>query len=157
VIGDDGAVYRVGFALGNEYADHVMERQNYLYLAHSKLRQCAYGPELLLGALPASVAGSARLTRSGQELWSDTWLSGDDNMAHSIANLEHHHFKYRDFRRPGDVHVHFFGAATGSFTKNVKAEVGDVFEIECPVFGRPLRNPLRRAREEYALVGVRAL
>ncbi|HEY7760566.1 MAG TPA: AraD1 family protein [Burkholderiales bacterium] len=157
VIGDDGSVYRVGFALGNEYADHVMERQNYLYLAHSKLRQCAYGPELLLGALPASVAGSARLTRSGQELWSDTWLSGDDNMAHSIANLEHHHFKYRDFRRPGDVHVHFFGAATGSFTKNVKAEVGDVFEIECPVFGRPLRNPLRRAREEYALVGVRAL
>jgi hypothetical protein len=157
VIGDDGSVYRVGFALGNEYADHVMERQNYLYLAHSKLRQCAYGPELLLGALPASVAGSARLTRSGQELWSDTWLSGDDNMAHSIANLEHHHFKYRDFRRPGDVHVHFFGAATGSFTKNVKAEVGDVFEIECPVFGRPLRNPLGRAREEYALVGVRAL
>jgi hypothetical protein len=157
VIGDDGSVYRVGFALGNEYADHVMERQNYLYLAHSKLRQCAYGPELLLGELPASVSGSARLTRNGQALWSDTWLSGDDNMAHSIANLEHHHFKYRDFRRPGDVHVHFFGAATGSFTKNVKAEVGDVFEIECPVFGRPLRNPLRRAREEYALVGVRAL
>jgi hypothetical protein len=157
VIGDDGSVYRVGFALGNEYADHVMERQNYLYLAHSKLRQCAYGPELLLGALPASVSGSARLTRDGQPLWSDTWLSGDDNMAHSIANLEHHHFKYRDFRRPGDVHVHFFGAATGSFTKNVKAEVGDVFEIECPVFGRPLRNPLERAREEYALVGVRPL
>jgi len=157
VIGDDGSVYRVGFALGNEYADHVMERQNYLYLAHSKLRQCAYGPELLLGELPASVSGSARLTRNGQALWSDTWVSGDDNMAHSIANLEHHHFKYRDFRRPGDVHVHFFGAATGSFTKNVKAEVGDVFEIECPVFGRPLRNPLGRAREEYALVGVRAL
>jgi hypothetical protein len=157
VIGDDGSVYRVGFALGNEYADHVMERQNYLYLAHSKLRQCAYGPELLLGALPASVSGSARLTRNGQALWSDAWLSGDDNMAHSIANLEHHHFKYRDFRRPGDVHVHFFGAATGSFTKNAKAEVGDVFEIECPVFGRPLRNPLGRAREEYALVGVRPL
>jgi hypothetical protein len=157
VIGDDAAVYRVGFALGNEYADHVMERQNYLYLAHSKLRQCAYGPELRLGELPASVAGSARLTRNGQALWSDTWLSGDDNMAHSIANLEHHHFKYRDFRRPGDVHVHFFGAATGSFTQNVKAEIGDVFEIECPAFGRPLRNPLGRSREAYALVGVRSL
>jgi hypothetical protein len=157
VIADDGSVYRVGFALGNEYADHVMERQNYLYLAHSKLRQCAYGPELLLGELPASVSGSARLTRNGRALWSDTWLSGDDNMAHSIANLEHHHFKYRDFRRPGDVHVHFFGAATGSFTKNVKAEIGDVFEIECAAFGRPLRNPLGAAREEPALVGVRAL
>lgn len=157
VVAEDGSVCRVGFALGNEYADHVMERQNYLYLAHSKLRQCAYGPELLLGALPAGVSGSARLVRNGQALWSDTWLSGDDNMAHSIANLEHHHFKYRDFRRPGDVHVHFFGAATGSFTKHVKAEPGDVFEIDCAAFGRPLRNPLGAAAEPYALVRVRSL
>jgi hypothetical protein len=157
VIADDGSACRVGFALGNEYSDHVMERQNYLYLAHSKLRQCAYGPELLVGELPRNVSGSARLVRNGQPVWSDTWLSGDDNMAHSIANLEHHHFKYRDFRRPGDVHVHFFGAATGSFTKNVKAQVGDVFEIESPVFGRALRNPLGEAREPYALVQVRTL
>jgi hypothetical protein len=157
VIADDGVPCRVGFALGNEYADHVMERQNYLYLAHSKLRQCSYGPELLLGDLPASVSGTARLVRAGQPVWSEEWLSGDDNMAHSIANLEHHHFKYRDFRRPGDVHVHFFGAATGSFTKNVKAEIGDVFEIASLVFGRPLRNPLAKAREPYRLVTVRSL
>ncbi len=157
VVGDDGEVYRVGFALGNEYADHVMERQNYLYLAHSKLRQCSYGPELLLGGLPASVSGTARLMRGGSAIWSDSWLSGDDNMAHSIANLEHHHFKYHDFRRPGDVHVHFFGAATGSFTKNVKPQIGDVFEIECPAFGRPLRNPLGGASESNRLVTVRQL
>jgi hypothetical protein len=157
LIADDGSVCRVGFALGNEYADHVMERQNYLYLAHSKLRQCSYGPELLLGELPASVSGSARLVRNGQPVWSDTWLSGDDNMAHSIANLEHHHFKYRDFRRPGDVHVHFFGAATGSFTKNVKAQPGDVFEIECSTFGRALRNPLGAAQAAHQLMPVRAL
>lgn len=157
VIGDDGTPWRVGFALGNEYADHVMERQNYLYLAHSKLRQCAYGPELLMGALPDNVTGSARLARNGEAIWSESWLSGDTNMAHSIANLEHHHFKYADFRRPGDVHVHFFGAATGSFTKNVKAQVGDVFEIESPAFGRPLRNPLGSARQGYELVEVRML
>jgi hypothetical protein len=157
VVSDDGTPWRVGFALGNEYSDHVMERQNYLYLAHSKLRQCAYGPELLLGPLPASVKGSARLLRGSEVLWSDEWLSGEDNMAHSIANLEHHHFKYPDFRRPGDVHVHFFGAATGSFTKNVKASVGDVFEITCAAFGRPLRNPLGPPREAYGLVSVRAL
>src|SRR4249920_522920 len=102
VIGDNGEPLRVGFALGNEYADHVMERQNYLYLAHSKLRQCSYGPELLLGELPASVTGEARLLRGSEVLWRDEWLSGDDNMAHAIANLEHHHFKYPDFRRPGD-------------------------------------------------------
>ena len=71
VIGDNGEPLRVGFALGNEYADHVMERQNYLYLAHSKLRQCSYGPELLLGELPASVR-AARLLRDGKAIWSDT-------------------------------------------------------------------------------------
>jgi hypothetical protein len=157
VIGDGGEPLRVGFALGNEYADHVMERQNYLYLAHSKLRQCSYGPELLLGELPASVHGTARLVRAGATIWSETWLSGEENMAHSIANLEHHHFKYHEFRRPGDVHVHFFGAATGSFTKNVKAQVGDVFEIEAEGFGRPLRNPLGAARSEDTFVRVRAL
>lgn len=157
VIGDDGTPWRVGFALGNEYSDHVMERQNYLYLAHSKLRQCSYGPELLLGALPANVTGEARLTRNGEAIWNESWLSGDDNMAHSITNLEHHHFKYADFRRPGDVHVHFFGAATGSFTKNVKAKVGDLFEIEAQGFGRPLRNPLGAARRHYGPVSVKPL
>lgn len=157
IVADDGTPWRVGFALGNEYADHVMERQNYLYLAHSKLRQCSYGPELLLGALPANVTGSARLMRAGAPVWSETWLSGDDNMAHSIANLEHHHFKYADFRRPGDVHVHFFGAATGSFTKNVKANVGDVFEIEAAAFGRPLRNALGAAQESTRLFEIKSL
>ena len=157
VIGDAGEPLRVGFALGNEYADHVMERQNYLYLAHSKLRQCSFGPELLLGDLPVSVTGQARLLRKGQPVWSDSWLSGEDNMAHSIANLEHHHFKYRDFRRPGDVHIHFFGAATGSFTKQVKTEVGDVFEITSAQFGRPLRNGLGAAAERGEFIVVRPL
>jgi len=157
VIGDGGEVLRVGFALGNEYADHVMERQNYLYLAHSKLRQCSYGPELLVGELPKSVTGRARLLRDGKEIWAEDWLSGDENMCHSIANLEHHHFKYRDFRHPGDVHVHFFGAATGSFTKKVETKVGDLFEISATGFGKPLRNPLGAAKEPNALVNVRTL
>ncbi len=157
LIGDAGEVLRVGYALGNEYADHVMERQNYLYLAHSKLRQCSYGPELLLGELPASVKGQARLLRGDQVLWQEDWLSGDDNMCHSIANLEHHHFKYPEFRHPGDVHVHFFGAATGSFTKKIETRTGDVFEISAPLFGRPLRNPLGSAREPQRLIEVRAL
>lgn len=43
VIGDDGQPYRVGYAIGNEFSDHVTERQNYLYLAHSKLRMCSVG------------------------------------------------------------------------------------------------------------------
>ncbi len=142
VIDDHGQVLRVGFALGNEYSDHVMERKNYLYLAHSKLRQCSYGPELLTGDLPNNVTGSAKLMRAGKAVWSGDWLSGEDNMAHSVWNLEHHHFKYAGFRRPGDVHVHFFGAATGSFAANVTTKPGDRFEITSAQFGRPLRNSL---------------
>jgi hypothetical protein len=157
VIGDGGVVLRVGFALGNEYSDHVMERQNYLYLAHSKLRQCSYGPELRVGELPKSVSGRARLLRDGTELWAEDWLSGENNMCHSIANLEHHHFKYHDFRHAGDVHVHFFGAATGSFTKKIETRIGDVFEIAAPAFGHPLRNSLGRAAEPGHLVHVRML
>ena len=38
VVDDGGNPVRVGFALGNEFSDHVTERQNYLWLAHSKLR-----------------------------------------------------------------------------------------------------------------------
>jgi hypothetical protein len=157
LIGDEGEVLRVGFALGNEFADHVMERQNYLYLAHSKLRPCCFGPELLVGELPKSVSGQARVLRDGKEVWSDSFLAGEDNMAHSIWNLEHHHFKYKEFRRPGDVHVHFFGAATGSFMAGFSAKVGDVFEISSPLFGRPLRNPLGTATEDYAPIAIRAL
>jgi hypothetical protein len=66
-------------------------------------------------------------------------------MSHAISNLEHHHFKYPLFRRPGDVHVHFFGTATLSFADGVKTQEGDVFEIEAPPFHLPLRNPLRRS------------
>ena len=53
VVDPEGAPVRVGFALGNEFSDHVTERQNYLYLAHSKLRPSSFGPELLVGDLPA--------------------------------------------------------------------------------------------------------
>ena len=64
-------------------------------------------------------------------------------MAHSLANLEYHHFKYPGFRRPGDVHVHFFGTATLSFADGIKVREGDCFEINIHEFGRALRNPLR--------------
>jgi hypothetical protein len=66
-------------------------------------------------------------------------------MSHSLANLEHHHFKYPLFRVPGDVHVHFFGTATASFADGVVTEPGDRFEIEAAPFTLPLRNTLARA------------
>jgi hypothetical protein len=147
VIDDDGRPCRVGYALGNEFSDHVLERQNYLYLAHSKLRPCAFGPELLLGELPGDVRGTVSVVRGGERIWQAEFISGEANMSHTLANLEHHHFKYPLFRRPGDVHVHFIGAATLSFTAGIRAEPGDVFEIDVPTFGAPLRNPLALAPE----------
>jgi hypothetical protein len=146
IVADDGTPYRLGFALANEFSDHVMERQNYLYLAHSKLRPAAIGPELLLGPLPTDIRGTARVRRNGIAIWEQGFLTGEDNMSHFVRNLEHHHFKYPMFRRPGDVHVHFFGTATLSFADGIKTQDGDVFEIEAAPFGLPLRNPLRTAQ-----------
>jgi hypothetical protein len=145
LIAPDGAPVRIGFALGNEFSDHVTERGNYLWLAHSKLRAAALGPELLLGELPEDVRGTSRILRDGAVIWEKPFVSGEANMSHSIANLEHHHFKYAGFRRPGDLHVHFFGTATLSFSDGVKTEAGDVFEVEAPPFTLPARNPLARA------------
>jgi len=145
LIAPDGAPVRIGFALGNEFSDHVTERGNYLWLAHSKLRAAALGPELLLGELPEDVRGTSRILRDGAVIWEKPFVSGEANMSHSIANLEHHHFKYAGFRRPGDLHVHFFGTATLSFSDGVKTEPGDVFEVEAPPFTLPARNPLARA------------
>jgi len=142
VISPAGKPFRIGFALSNECSDHVMERRNYLYLAHSKLRSASFGPEIRTGALPGDIHGTSRILRNGKAIWEKPFLSGEENMSHTIENLEHHHFKYGIFRVPGDIHVHMFGTATLSFADGVKTEAGDVFEIEAREFGLPLNNPL---------------
>jgi hypothetical protein len=154
VIAEDGTVLRVGFALGNEFSDHVLEKQNYLYLAHSKLRTSSYGPEIRLGSPPDDIRGTVRILRGATEIWSAPFLTGEANMTHTLANLEHHHFKYTAFRRPGDVHVHYFGTGTLSFAAGIRPEPGDVFEISAPDFGLPLRNPLAVDAATSGLVTV---
>jgi hypothetical protein len=144
IIGEDGTPYRLGLALANEFSDHVTERHNYLWLAHSKLRQASLGPELLVGTPPEHIEGASRILRDGDVIWEKPFLSGEGNMSHSFANLEHHHFKYDLFRRAGDVHVHFFGTATLSFSDGVQTQEGDVFEISAAPFTLPARNPLTR-------------
>ena len=157
LIGPDGTPHRLGFAIGNEFSDHVTERQNYLYLAHSKLRACAVGPELRTGELPRDLRGTSRLRRDGAVVWEKPFFTGEANMCHSLENLEYHHFKYAAHRRPGDVHLHFFGTATLSFADGVRAQAGDVFEIELPELGAPLRNAVRSVPAGFAPGGVRAL
>jgi hypothetical protein len=146
LIDNDGVPRRLGYALANEFSDHVTERGNYLWLAHSKLRPAALGAELLLGELPGHIEGTSRILRNGEVLWEKTFVSGEANMSHSVANLEHHHFKYALFRRPGDVHVHCFGTATLSFADGIRAQEGDVFEISAPPFRIPLRNTFGRCQ-----------
>ncbi|MBE2275305.1 MAG: GguC protein [Rhodobacteraceae bacterium] len=148
LIADDGTPCRLGFALANEFSDHVTERVNYLWLAHSKLRVASFGPEIRLGSCPEDVRGTSRIRRGGAIVWEKPFLSGEANMSHSLANLEHHHFKYRLFRQPGDLHVHMFGTATLSFADGLLTEPGDVFEIAAPDFGLPLVNPLAFAADE---------
>ena len=152
VIAKDGTPFRIGFALSNEFSDHVTERINYLYLAHSKLRPASFGPEIRIGAAPDDIRGTSRIKRGDKVIFEKPFLSGEANMSHTFANLEYHHFKYGLFRVPGDVHVHMFGTATLSFAEGVKPEAGDVFEIEVGEFGLPLRNPLAVAAEEDVAV-----
>jgi hypothetical protein len=75
-------------------------------------------------------------------------------MSHSIANLEQHHFKYDLFRRPGDIHVHFFGTATLSFSDGVATRFGDTFHIEAEPFRLPLTNSIESAVSASSTVRI---
>jgi len=152
IIADDGSPCRIGFAIANEFSDHVTEKINYLYLAHSKLRTASFGPELRIGKAPDDIRGHSRILRDGQPLWEKPFLSGEANMSHSLDNLEYHHFKYDLFCSPGDVHVHMFGTATLSFADGISAQAGDIFEIEAPDFGLALRNPLQIADDRDVVI-----
>ncbi len=157
LIDGNGKPLRLGFALGNEYSDHVTERQNYLLLAHSKLRHSAIGPEMVVGKIPSAIEGTSRIMRKGRIIWQKPFLTGEANMSHTLANLEYHHFKYEAFRVPGDIHIHYFGTATLSFVDGVKPEHGDVFEISAPGFGAPLRNPIRFEKPRFKIGQVKVL
>ena len=98
------------------------------------------------------MTGTSKVRRGNEIIFDKPFLSGENNMSHTIANLEAHHFKYEGFRRPGDVHVHFFGTATLSFSAGVKTQTGDVFEIEADAFLFPLRNALDNAPVRCAKV-----
>jgi hypothetical protein len=158
VIGEDGTPYRIGMAAGNEFSDHQFEKRNYLNLAGSKLRTCSLGPELAVGAGFQSVVGEVRIERGADTIWSKKVATGDENMCHSLANLEHHHFKFEGHRQPGDVHVHFFGAHSLSFGEGIVLKDGDWVDVRYEGFGRALRNSIHvEARNADRLVAVRSL
>ncbi|BEV17188.1 FAH family protein [Herbaspirillum sp. DW155] len=157
LIDDEGCPRRLGFAIGNEFSDHVMERRNYLYQGHSKLRHCSFGPELLVGLPPAHLVGMTRIRRRGRVIWEQEFLTGPDNMCHAIENLEYHTFKYAHLLHPGDVHVYYMGAANLSFAYSVRTEDGDSFEISIPEFGAPLVNGIAHVQSHFRPGGVKQL
>ena len=156
-IAQDGQPHRIGMTVGNEFSDHKFERKNYLNLAGSKLRTCSLGPELVVDPEFKSVFGKVRIERAGKILWSQEILTGEEEMCHSLANLEHHHFKFEPHRRPGDLHVHYFGACSLSFGAGVLLQNGDEMIVEFKDFGRALRNPLRVANGHATLLTVKSL
>jgi hypothetical protein len=140
LVADNGIPWRIGMTAGNEFSDHVFERRNYLNLAGSKLRMCSIGPELIVDARFDDVSGSVKIVRNGQSIWEKQIRTGESNMCHSLANLEHHHFKFAAHRQPGLVHIHFMGADCLSFGESIRLQSGDTTEIQFAGFGRPLRN-----------------
>ena len=157
-IGENRTPFRIGFAAGNEFSDHEFERRNYLNLAGSKLRNCSIGPELVIGAKFDSITGTARIERSGKPIWEKSIATGEKNMCHSLANLEHHHFKFDRHREPDMVHIHFFGAHALSVGDGIKLQDGDWMEVQFDGFGRALRNPIRfTPRIDNKLVEVEAM
>jgi hypothetical protein len=157
LIAPDGTPYRIGMCNGNEFSDHMFERRNYLNLAGSKLRACSLGPELVVDAPFADVHGTVRIERDGAVIWEKAIVSGEDNMAHSLANLEHHHFKFSGHRQPGNLHVHFFGADSLSFGAGITLTEGDIAEVRFEGFGRALRNPIHEEAKSTAPITVRSL
>lgn len=145
IIDDEGTPCRLGFAVGNEWSDHRMERLNYLWLAPSKLRVCAIGPELITDLSFKDVKGRCQISRHGTEIYdSGDLLSGENNMSHSLANLEDHLFKYPQFRIPGDVHLYFLGTMKMSFPNRPNFETGDRIKIHFEGMGAPLLNYVRK-------------
>jgi hypothetical protein len=157
LIDETGVPRRIGFCTGNEFSDHVMEKKNYLYLAPSKLRQCAIGPELVITDDFSEWTGTVSVLRDGDPVWTSSIRTGEKNMAHSLQNLEYHHFKYAAHRLPGQAHVHFFGADAFSFGHQVALQAGDIMCVNWQGLGRPLHNSLALSTEAEEVVPVQSL
>jgi hypothetical protein len=157
VIDPEGVPRRVGFTPANEFTDHRTRKLNSLYHAGAKHRACSIGPELAIGAEFSSIRGSVSIHRGGRPVWSKEIVTGEEHMCHSLANLEHHHFKYEDHRLPGDAHIHFLGATAFSFAAGFAIEDGDETVIEFDGFGRALRNPVKFDRTPERPIAVKPI
>ncbi|MFD2099087.1 AraD1 family protein [Flagellimonas iocasae] len=157
VVDKSGRPWRIGLSVANEFSDHIMEKKNYLYLAPSKIRQCAIGPEIVIDADFTEYTGEVSITRNGKELWKSAIKTGGTNMCHSLENLEYHHFKYPSHRIPFQAHVHFFGADAFSFGSQITLEQDDTMTVAWDGLGRPLQTKLNQVTDEEKMISVQSL
>lgn len=153
----NGKPWRIGFATANEFSDHVMERKNYLYLAPSKIRNCSLGPELVITDDFNNISGKVQVLRNSKVLWEKDIKTGENNMSHSLENLEYHHFKYQNHCLPFQAHIHFFGADAFSFGEGVTVKQDDIMSVEWTGMGRALKNKLEIIQETENNMGLNQL
>ena len=153
----EGKPWRIGFTTANEFSDHIMERRNYLYLAPSKIRNCAIGPELVINSNFSDITGKVTIIRNKKVVWEKAIKTGEKNMAHSLENLEYHHFKYPNHRIPGQVHIHFYGADAFSFGEQINLKEKDIMQIGWANMGRPLINSLAKSTKPPIIEKVKIL
>ena len=154
IIDFQGNPVRIGFSLGNEFSDHETEQINYLYLAHSKMRNCSIGPELDTRLEFKDISISCEIDRDGSKIYESGILkSGEEYMSHSLDNMEYHHFKYDIHRRPGDIHLHFFGTSQLSYsTRDWKFNSGDEITISSPEFIGQLKNRVIKKKSKEFII-----
>lgn len=152
-----GNPYRIGFTTGNEYSDHLMEKKNYLYLAPSKIRTCSVGPELVISDSFSDISGMVSIERNRETLWKKEVKTGEENMAHSLQNLEYHHFKYENHRQPNMIHVHFFGTGAFSFGENICLQDGDMMIVHWQNMGRALKNTLKLETDHEQMFTINSI
>jgi hypothetical protein len=100
------------------------------------------------------INGEVSVIRKNATLWKKAIHTGESNMAHSLANLEYHHFKYANHRLPGQGHVHFFGADAFSFGAGIELQEKDMMQIDWEGMGRPLRNVLVKSKKKEKPIGI---
>ena len=150
LIDSEGNPVRLGFTLGNEFSDHETEQINYLYLAHSKMRNCSIGPELDTRLEFKDISINCDIERDRGKIYKSGRIkSGEEYMSHSLSNMEYHHFKYDIHRLPGDLHLHYFGTSQLSYsTRDWKFNTGDKIIISSNEFEGSLKNEVKKVNSK---------
>lgn len=132
----------IGYALGNEFSDPKLAKENHLYFSQAKLRNCAVGPELIVGAPPANVSLTITIHRQNKILWQDKTDTGTKNMFFSIEQIENLLFRHQQFLHPGMVHYLFLGADKTSYSSDIPLQAGDSVSISSELFTFNLVSPI---------------